>query len=243
MRSYVEEGVVEKVRAAGGEIFAISSEPQTLSSRAQSEWRLGFESVGDPHHEIADLCRERGWLDLFFNERLSFLKRSAGEGQDWEPTHPKGYFQPGVLVLSREGKILYRWRGVPTHSNLGGAAARPTAAHVWSQVEEALRHDTPVGSDAPLDEDPPLDFKGIPWVAFVPLLIANGWFLTPRGLGSPAHIPRAALRLLGFIAVWVVALLWLPTLPVLFVLAIWIAYITPKIIWVGQEFQKESKST
>ena len=241
MRSYVEEGVVEKVRAAGGEIFAISSEPQTLSSRAQSEWRLGFESVGDPHHEIADLCRERGWLDLFFNERLSFLKSSAGEGQDWEPTHPKGYFQPGVLVLSREGKVLYRWRGVPTHSNLGGAAARPTAAHVWSQVEEALRHDNAVGPDAPLDEDPPLDFKGIPWVAFVPLLIANGWFLTPRGLRSPAHIPRAALRLLGFIAVWVVALLWLPTLPVLFVLAIWIAYITPKIIWVGQEFQNESK--
>ena len=240
MRSYVDEGVAEKVRAAGGEIFAISSEPQTLSSRAQVEWKLDFETVGDPHHEISDLCRERGWLDLFFNERLSFLKQSKGDGQDWEPTHPKGYFQPGVLVLGQEGQVLYRWRGVPTHNNIGGAVARPTASHVWSQIEEVSRAGTQGGEDAPLDEDPPLDVKGIPWALFVPLLIANGWFLNPRGFRTPAHIPIAALRVLGFTAAWLAAFVWLPTLPVLLVLALWAAYITPKIIWVGREFQNES---
>lgn len=239
MRSYVDEGVTEKVRAAGGEIFAISSEPQALSSRAQAEWKLDFESVGDPHHEIRDLCRERGWLDLFFNERLSFLKRSAGDGRDWEPTHPKGYFQPGVLVLSREGQVLYRWRGVPTHSNIGGAVARPTAAYVWSQIESALGDEARV-TDAPLDEDPKLDFKGLPWAVFVPLLVANGWFLSPRGFKHSSHIPVAALRVLGFAALWAVAFVWLPTLPTLFALALWAVFITPKVRWLSQEFQNES---
>ena len=73
MRGYVDAGIAEKVRAAGGEIYAISSEPQALSLRAAKDWKLDFETVGDPHHEIADSCRERGWLDLFVNERLEFL--------------------------------------------------------------------------------------------------------------------------------------------------------------------------
>ena len=102
MRSYLKDGVTEKVRAAGGEIYAISSEPQVLADRAARGWHLGFETVGDPHHEISGACRERGWLDVFVNERLEFLRASAG-ATDWTPTHPKGYFQPGVLALDANG--------------------------------------------------------------------------------------------------------------------------------------------
>ena len=118
MRSYVDDGLAAKVHAAGGEIFAISSEPQALSDRAKAEWSLDFETLGDPHHEIAGTCRERGWLDLFVNQRLDFLKQSTKDAKDWKPTHPKGYFQPGVLALNSEGRVLYRWRSVPTHNNM-----------------------------------------------------------------------------------------------------------------------------
>ena len=239
MRSYVSEGITAKVRAAGGEIFAISSEPQTLSNRAQHEWKLDFESVGDPHHEITGLCRERGWLDLFFNERLEFLKRSTADQADWTPTHPKGYFQPGVLVLDQAGRVLYRWRGVPTHNNMGGAVARPTASYVWRQVESVLG-DPDCVADAPLDEEAKLDFKGLPWALFMPLLVANGWFFNPRGFKQPSHLARAAFRLLAFALLWAAAFVWLPTLPTLFALALWIFFITPKVRWLGREFQNES---
>jgi len=73
LRGYAKAGVVEKIRAAGGEIYAVTSEPQALATRAQAEWNLGFEAVGDPHHEIAGTCRDRGWLDLFSNPKLGFL--------------------------------------------------------------------------------------------------------------------------------------------------------------------------
>ena len=36
---------------------------------------------------------------------------------------------------------------------------------------------------------------------------------------------------------WIAAFAWLPTLPVAAILAGWVAYITPKVRWVGQEFQ------
>jgi hypothetical protein len=236
LRSYVHDGFAGKARAAGGEVYAISSEPQALSDRAATDWRLDFETVGDPHHEIARACRERGWVDLFVNERLDFLRGSVGQGLDWAPTHPKGYFQPGVLALTGDGRVLYRWRGVPTHSNMGGATERPTAEHVWTQVARALEAGDDAG-DAALDADPPLDSRGIPWPLFASLLIANGWFLNARGFKSARHVVQAGVRLLAFAGAWVAAFLWLPPLPVAAALAGWIAYIAPKVRWVGREFQ------
>ncbi|MEN8158624.1 MAG: hypothetical protein ABFS41_00985 [Myxococcota bacterium] len=241
MRGYAKEGVPEKIRAAGGEIYAITSEPQGLASRAQEEWGFGFESVGDPHHEIVGTCRERGWLDLFVNPRLGFLRSSAPAELGWTPQHPKGYFQPGVLVLGADGRVLYRWRGVPSRKNMGGATERPTAEHVWSRVESALES---AGPDTALDSDPPLDSRGVPWPLFVSLLVANGWFVRPRGFahlegGPPPQVRAqwALFRVVGFAAAWIAAFTWLPTLPVAAGLAGWIAWITPRIRVLNAEFQ------
>jgi len=237
----VSEGVAERVRAAGGEIYAISSEPQALAGRAATDWQLDFETLGDPHHEISGACRERGWIDLFVNERLGFLQASAGAA-DWAPTHPKGYFQPGVLALTGDGRVLYRWRGVPTHRNMGGATQRPTAEHVWTRTALALERGASAG-DASLDTDPPLDSPGIPWPIFASLLVANGWFVSPRGFRSARRVPIAGLRLLGFAGAWIAAFAWLPTLPVAAALAGWLAYIAPKLRWVGLEFQNVEASS
>ena len=237
MRSYAIEGIADEVRAAGGEIYAVSSEPQELATRAKKDWGLDFETVGDPHQEIADTLRDRGVLDLFVNTRLGFLKGSSAEfGSDFEPTHPKGYFQPGVVALRQDGRVLYRWRGVPTHKNMGGATERPTAEHVWQQAAAALT-DGASTQDAALDEDPPLDQRGVPWPIFSTLLIANGWFLKPVGFRGVRYIAIAALRLVAFVAAWIAAFAWLPTLPVAAALAAWVAYIIPKYRWVGLEFQ------
>lgn len=236
----MKEGVAEKVRAAGGEIYAISSEPQALATRAADDWHLDFETVGDPHHEIANACRDRGWVDLFVNERMEFLRASSFEA-DFTPTHPKGFFQPGVLALDGNSRVLYRWRGVPTHKNMGGATERPTASHVWNAVAKALESPGET-TDAPLDAAPPLDSRGIPWPLFASLLIANGWFLNARGFKSVRHVLLAGLRLVGFVAGWVVAFATLPTIPVGLALTGWAVYITPKVRWVGAEFQNVQAS-
>jgi len=241
LRSYGKEGIAEKVRAAGGEIYAISSEPQELSDRAAREWKLDFETVGDPHQEISDACCERGWLDLFVNERLEFLQASVG-ASDWTPSHPKGYFQPGVLALDANGRVLYRWRSVPSRQNMGGATERPTAEHVWAKVASALDSGAEA-PDATLDANPPLDSRGVPWPLFASLLIANGWFVNARGLESPKRVVYAGIRILGFLGAWIAAFAWFPTLPVAVALAAWGIYITPKVRWVGKEFQNIKPSS
>ena len=44
----MNKGVVEKIRAAGGEVYAITSEPQHLADQAHEHWELNFENIGDP---------------------------------------------------------------------------------------------------------------------------------------------------------------------------------------------------
>jgi hypothetical protein len=107
---------------------------------------------------------------------------------------------------------------------------------VWTQVELALARGANAG-DAPLDPDPPLDSRGVPWPLSASLLVANGWFVSPRGFESVRHIPKAGLRMLAFAGAGIAAVLWLPPLPGVVALAAWVAFITPKVRWLGREFQ------
>lgn len=237
----MKSGVIDEIRAAGGEVYGVTSEPQRLADRAQAEWELDFDCVGDPHQEISETAADRGWLRIFVQTRLDFLERSA---PGFAPTHPKGYFQPGVLVLSRDGRVLYRWRSVPSRKNVGGAMVRPTPRHVWSSVQTAIAEGRMDGDDVPYDEDPEMDSPSSPWPLFVSLLIANGWFLRPlafaqkkNGPTAQQRIKIAMVRLALFVALWVAAFVTLPTLPVTLALAGWIAWIVPKIRWLNLEFQ------
>ena len=217
MRSYVDTGVVEKIRAAGGEVYAITSEPQYLADQAHQHWELSFENVGDPHQEIPRLCSERDWLTLYANKGdLEFLQRGA----DWEVEHPKGYFQPGVLALTNSGRILYRWRSVPSVENLNGTLARPTAKYAWSEIEKSLvAGDT--AEDAAHDDQPEIDSRPPPRLVFIAALIANGWFLgvksflySPGAASPPKRFAAAFKRWILFFAFWIAAVVFLPITPV-----------------------------
>jgi hypothetical protein len=187
------------------------SEPQRLADAAKSEWELNFDTVADPHQEVAGQCKERGWLELFVNEQTSFITNT-----DERLSHPKGYFQPGVLGIDSNRRILYRWRSVPTRANIGGASERPTANYVYQRLTESLEQ-TNDSRDALLDNEPELDSKGRPFPLFVALLMANGWFIRPvpflltnSKLSALQRIKRATRRIPIFLAIWIAAFLILP---------------------------------
>ncbi len=228
MRSYVDTGVVEKIRAAGGEVYAITSEPQHLADQAHEHWELNFENVGDPHQEIPRTCDERDWLTLYANKGdLEFLQRGA----NWAVEHPKGYFQPGVLAVTNSGRILYRWRSVPSAANLNGTLARPTAQYAWSAIARALA----AGEDATNaehDDNPEIDSAPPPRLIFIAALIANGWFLRVKSfVYSPGvePVPRrfnaAFRRWLLFFALWIAAAVFLPAAPVATAFVCWLVWI------------------
>ncbi len=239
MRGYDKAGVVEAIRAAGGEVYAITSEPQALARNAQEDWQTGLEHVGDPHQEIAAACAERGWLSLFTHDWEGDIVAS---GRTWM-AHPKGYFQPGVLAATRQGRVLYRWRSRPSRRNIGGAIARPTPEHVWSRIQATLPLG-PEAGDAAHDDDPELDARPAPWPLFVGLLLANGWFLRPVAFDQrpgddsvPRRLRRAMWRLGLFAAAWVAAALVLPIWLVALAFAGWGLAVTPGVRLVQARFQ------
>jgi len=236
LRGYGEHGVTDAIRRAGGEVYAITSEPQSLATNAQEDWKTGLVHVGDPHQEIADRCASRGWLSLFKNEFPDRARRSLS---GWV-SHPKGYFQPGLLALSREGRVLYRWRCRPDRRNAGGAIARPLPGHVWQRVRAALAEP----ADAPYDDAPVLDSPHVPWPLFVTLLLANGWFLRPVGFDQrpgvdtvPKRQRNALLRIPLFAALWIAAAWVLPVWGVALLFVAWLALIVPGIRMVNASFQ------
>jgi hypothetical protein len=239
LRGYQHDGVVDAIREAGGEIFAITSEPQSLARSAQTDWETGFEHIGDPHQEISGQCAEHGWISLFTNH---FGDDFVGEERSWV-SHPKGYFQPGVLALSPSQRVLYRWRSRPNRKNVGGALMRPTAPHVWKQVQSALAE--PAGAlDVPHDDNPTLDSPAVPWPLFVTLLLANGWFLKPVPFDYRPDGPTVAtrqrnamIRFAFFLAAWVAALVYAPIWLVAAVFVGWVAKITPGVRMINRRFQ------
>ena len=145
--------------------------------------------------------------------------------------HPKGFFQPGVLALSKSGRILYRWRSVPSPQNLNGTVARPRAEYVWKAVDTSLAGGDH-GGDAAIDENPSVDSNPPPRILFIAALIANGWFIKAQSFiyspgvdETPQRFARAFKRWPVFIAVWILAYLLLPSTLATMVLLVWVIWI------------------
>ena len=228
--------MVDKIREAGGEVFGITSEPQALAVEAEEAWNLNFPIIGDPHHEIRKICAERGWLDLFYNENAGHLRN-----RKWT-SHPKGYYQPGVLAVHRTGRVLYRWRCVPKYSNMAGAGSRPEAVYTLEEIRNNLEK----AEDAPIDKNPKLPYEPQSWPRFLLGMTAHGWFLRPKVFplmregDTPSADPEKMMRRVwGFLAMWGVLLALLPTSWVGIAAALWVAILTPGIIEIHRQFQNE----
>jgi hypothetical protein len=217
-------------------VFAISSEPQTLVTEAQESWEIQFAGIGDPHHEIRDDCAQRGFVDVFCNT-------IPGEKnvRFWD-AHPKGFFQPAVLSVHKSGRVLYRWRCVPKHSNMSGAGPRPEAAYTWDKIKAAMDSE----HDADFDKNPVLGEKSKSWYRFLLILIVYGWFLTPRtfAMAREGEAKRAVAadmmpRVYGFAALWLVLLVVLPIGWVGLLALAWAAKLTPGLIEIYRQFPHE----
>ena len=240
MRSFVKSGVLGEIRAAGGEVFGLTSEPQSLASEAEQAWELGYPCVGDPHHEIKEHCRDEGLLSFFANENSGHLWM-----RPWA-SHPKGYYQPAVLAVHRSGRVLYRWRCRPTHENMSGAGQRPTPQHVWKEIQARLGKDIP---DAEYDDTPEFRHPDVSWPMFVGLMLAHGWFLRPRAFPLPREGDRPSVppqrmrrRVAGFVAAWIAAFAFLPTAWVAGALALWTVVAGVGVAQVNRWFQNIPES-
>ena len=228
--------MLEEIRAAGGQVYGITSEPHSLATEAEHAWEMSIPVIGDPHHEIREDLKGRGWIDVVFNEDYGHLR-----ARKWA-SHPKGYYQPAVIAIDRSGRVLYRWRCVPRYSNMSGAGARPEARYTWDKIQAAMAED----DDAEPDRDPVLGAPDLSWFRFLLILTAHGWFLRPKAFpllrdgGKDSVSPADAMRrVYVFAGLWILALLVLPAWWVGLAAAVWLLLLTPGLIEIHRQFQNE----
>jgi peroxiredoxin len=233
----VKSGVLDEIHQVGGEVFGVSSEPQTLATEAKEEWEIQFPVVGDPHHEIRKVCSERGWLDVFYNEDSGHLRE-----RKWA-SHPNGYYQPAVVAVHRSGRVLYRWRCVPKFSNMNGAGARPEPVYTWQKIKESLLNE----DEAVLDTNPEMGSKEVGWFTFMLMLTAHGWFIRPKafplsreGDKESANPKQMTPRIFGFAVLWLFLLVVLPLEWFGAAVVTWLTVLTPGLIEIHRQFQHES---
>ena len=243
--------MLAEIRAAGGEVYGLTSEPHSLAAEAETAWDMSIPVVGDPHHEIREDLKARGWLDIFYNEDFGHLRNRS-----WA-NHPKGYYQPAVIALRRSdasaGHVLYRWRCVPRYSNMSGAGGRPEARYTWNQISTRLglpAEDERARQDAALDEAPEMGAPDLSWRQFLMIMLAHGWFIRPRAFplrrdgGKDDVSPTDAMRRwYVFGLVWLVALVALPLGWVAGVFIVWLIALVPGLVEIHRQFQNAVPET
>lgn len=128
-QAYLKEmngAFVEKVRAAGGELVAVTSQSESAADGAKEAWGLSYPVVSDPRNVLA---RARG---------AAITPKSETALADHPSEYPEGMAQPAVIALDGEGEVLFRWAIDPSEANLGGASDRPLPMDVWRVIEAAL---------------------------------------------------------------------------------------------------------
>lgn len=230
--------MVDEIRAAGGEVYGLTSEPQSLAAEAEEAWDMSIPVVGDPHHDIRKDLSARGWLDIFYNKDFGHLRE-----REWAD-HPNGYYQPAVIAVDKTGRVLYRWRCVPKYSNMSGAGARPEARYTWELMQKALAATDP--QDAELDRLPVMGAQELSWPRFLLLLTAHGWFIRPKAFpllregDKDAVTPADAMRRwYVFIGLWLLALVLLPVGWVASAFGLWLLALVPGMLEIHRQFQNE----
>lgn len=110
----------------------------------------GGPAIVDPEHVLLEELKRRGWLDVAVSPRAGY---------------EKGMAQPGVLVVRRDGSVVYEWAIRPSlvrvffssfalpwsdvcfsgsvlmvdeQMNLGGAKDRPNLEQAFDNAEAAM---------------------------------------------------------------------------------------------------------
>ena len=228
--------MLAEIRAQGGEVYGITSEPHSLAAEAEAAWDMDIPVIGDPHHEIKQDLKNRGWIDVFANPDAGHLRHRS-----WA-SHPNGYFQPATIAIHNTHRVLYRWRCVPKYSNMSGAGARPDADYVWANVQTALK----TNLDAPLDKSPKLGSETLSWFRFLLILTGHGWFFRPRAFpllrdGSKDTVTPAIAMRRWYVVVclWLVALVTLPIIWVSVATIVWALAMVPGLLEIHKQFQNE----
>lgn len=99
--SYIKSlrALKEQIIGANGKAVIVTAEPATHLAQTRAKTGYSGDAIADPENILAGELKKRGLLSVAISERAGY---------------PNGMAQPAVLVLKRDGTLLYQWAIVPS---------------------------------------------------------------------------------------------------------------------------------
>lgn len=91
--------MTSKISAAGGKTVIVTSEVPEHLEAFQKSTGYTETAIVDPENTLANELKKRGLLDIAISEKAGYAH---------------GMAQPGVLVIKKDGTVLYNWAIVPS---------------------------------------------------------------------------------------------------------------------------------
>lgn len=121
---------MSEVRELGGEIYGISAQGRKTCKRTQKTWRLNFTLMSNPNHSLINYLKASDVL------KVEVCKNPMMNPNVIRYRH--GMIQPGVLLITRDGVVVYSWSSVGGVTNLFGTTDRPSVRDVWYSHKPSL---------------------------------------------------------------------------------------------------------
>merc|ERR1712188_172902 len=114
--------------------FGISAQGRKTASKVQKMWRLNFTLMSNPNHSLVNYLKASGVL------KVEVCKNPMMNPNVVRYRH--GMIQPGMLIITRAGEVIYSWSAKAGVTNLFGTTDRPVPKDIWyshkSKLLEAL---------------------------------------------------------------------------------------------------------
>lgn len=91
--------LTSKISAAGGKTVIVTAEAPEHLDAFQKSTGYRETAIVDPENALSKELKTRGLLDIAISEKSGY---------------PNGMAQPGVLVIKKDGTVLYNWAIVPS---------------------------------------------------------------------------------------------------------------------------------
>lgn len=134
---------MSEIRELGGQIYGISAQGRKTAKRTQKTWRLNFDLKSNPNHSLINYLKAS-----------DVLKVEVCRNPMMNPNvvrYRHGMIQPGVLIITKDGTVVYSWSSEAGVTNLFGTTDRPSPKDVWyshkPDLLEALQMETSSGQE------------------------------------------------------------------------------------------------
>ncbi|KAL0477727.1 redoxin domain-containing protein [Acrasis kona] len=130
--------IVDDVHALNGEVFAVSSQNAAARNIINS-LKLSFNVLDDERGAIAKslgvkLCKDQ---DPAVSGLVKLLKQHNGDrlASRIEQKYPSGMVQPAIVIVRRDGEVVYKWISNPMERNAYGTFQRMDIPHVRTIIK------------------------------------------------------------------------------------------------------------